>query len=87
MGKCCLCLAREAAGVFELKQVFKNFDGRELENVLRAPFCSKCKDKGIERVWQSVGECALNMALEPTVASQETPLHEWREFSEQEAKQ
>lgn len=80
MDKCCICLARDAAGVFMVNQVFKYVDGREMETVLRAPFCSQCKDDGIKRVWMSVGEISLRMATEPTISGQDTR-HEWKEFN------
>ena len=77
MSKCCLCLIREAVGVFTVKQVFSFFSGsKEMETVLRGCFCARCKDEGIKRAEVSIGECALQMALARGVTHQDV----WREW-------
>ena len=82
--KCCLCLAREAVGVFTVRQTVSCFGGsREMESEVRACFCARCKDKGIEKALLALGESALDKALTPGITHHDT-WHEWKEISEQE---
>lgn len=75
--KCCLCLAREAVGVFSIKRRFKDFDGTEREGAYCFHFCAHCKDEGIRRVVMPYANSPQDFVVSPHIA-------EWKEFSEQE---